>query len=126
MRSYLIKLDHTQLATRLKTYNSTTEVFVNSGMKPKRSKTLDMKWHWLRDKEFFDQLRVYWDRGTKNDAGYFMKHEPPIHHHQMRPCYIHTSNLVRKIHQTIRLCEGVLNRFLCTQYCIQYNFLNMI
>ena len=44
----LISLDHKQPATPLKTYNSTIEGFVNLGMKQKRSKTLDMKWHWLR------------------------------------------------------------------------------
>ena len=25
----------------------------------KRSKTWDMKWHWLRDKDAFEQMRVY-------------------------------------------------------------------
>ena len=39
MRPALITLDHKQPATPLKTDNSTTEGFVNSGMKPKRSKT---------------------------------------------------------------------------------------
>ena len=111
----LIALDQKQTATPLKTDNSMTEGFVNSGMKPKRSKTWDMKWHWSRDKEVLEQLRVYWDRGTDNEADYCTKHHPPIHHHQMRPRYIHTSNLVRTISQTIRLCEGVLNRVPCTQ-----------
>ena len=45
MRLALIKFDHEQPATPLKTENSTTEGFVKSGMKPKRSKTWDMKWH---------------------------------------------------------------------------------
>ena len=60
-----------------------TEVFVNSVMKPKRSKTWDMKWQWLRDKEVLEQLRVYWDKGKNNDADYFTKQHPPIHHRQM-------------------------------------------
>ena len=106
----LIALDHEQPATPLKTDNSTTEGFVNLEMKPKRSKTWDMKWHWFRDKEVLEQLIVYWGKGTKNDANYFIKHHPSIHHLQMCPRNIHTSNLVRTIPQTIRLCEGVLNR----------------
>ena len=64
-------------------------------MTKKRSKTLDMKWHWLRDKEVLEQHILYCDRDTNNDADYFTKHHPPIHHRQMRPQYIHTSNLVR-------------------------------
>ena len=39
----LITLDHEQPAIPLKTDNSKTEGFVNLGMKPKRSKTWDMK-----------------------------------------------------------------------------------
>ena len=46
MRPDLILLDHKQPETPLKTENSTTEGFVDSGMKPKLSKTWDMKWHW--------------------------------------------------------------------------------
>ena len=85
MKPSLITLDHKKPATPLKTYNSMTEGFVNSGMKPERSKTWDMKWHWLREKGFLEQLRVYWDKGTNNDADYFTKHHPPIHYCQMRP-----------------------------------------
>ena len=86
----LITLYHKQPSTTLKTENSTTEGFVNSGMKPKRSKTWDMKWHWLRDKDVLEQLRIYWDKRTNNDADYFTKHHPQINHCQMRPQYIHT------------------------------------
>ena len=126
MRPYLITLDRKQPFTPLKTENPTTEVFVNSGMKPKRSNTWDMKWHWLRDKELLEQLILYWDRGTNNDTDYLTKHHPPIHHRQTRPRYIHTLNLVRKISETIRLYKGVLNWVPCTQSCIRYNSLKPI
>ena len=89
MQPALITLDHKQLATPIKPENYTIEGFLNSGMKPKHSKAWDMKWNWLRDKEVLEQLRVYWDKGTNNDADYFTKHHPPIHHRQMRPWYIH-------------------------------------
>ena len=62
---------------------------------------------------------VYWGKGTNNDANYFTKYHPPIHHRQMRPQNIHTSNLVRTIPQTIILCEGVLNQVLGTHSCIK-------
>ena len=115
MRPALILLDLRQPATPLKTDNSTREVFVKSGMKLKRSKIWDMKWHWFREKEVLEQLRIYWDKGMNNDADYFTKHHPPIQHCQIIPRYISTSILVRKIPQTIRLCEGVLNRVPGTQ-----------
>ena len=120
MQPALIALDHKQPATPFQTDNSTTEVFVNLGMKPKCPKTWDMKWHRLRYKEVLEQLRLYWDRGMKNDTDYFTKHHPPIHHRQIRPRYIYTSNLVRTISQTIRLCEGMLNRLPGTQSHFDY------
>ena len=126
MRPNLIALDHKQPETPLKMENSATEGFLNSGMKPKRSKTWDMKWHWLIDKEFLDQIIVYWYRGTNNDNYCFKKLPTPIHHHQMQPRFIHTSTLVSKIPQTIRLCEGVLNQITCTHYYILYNSLKPI
>ena len=119
MRSALIALDHKQPAITLKTENSTIEESVNSGMKPKRSKTWDMKWHWLRNKELLEPLIVYCYKGTNHHADYFTKHHPPIYHCQMRPRFIHTSNLAKKIPQTIKLCEGVLNRVPYTQSRIE-------
>ena len=112
----LIVLDHKQPATPLKTDNYTIEGFVKSGMKPKRSKMWDMKWHWLRYTEVLDKIRVYWNRGTNNDTDYLTKHHPPIHHRQIRTWYIHTSNLARTIYHTIILCEGVLNQSPVTHY----------
>ena len=116
----LILLDLRQPATLLKTDNSTTEVFVNLKMKLKRSKIWDMKWHWFRDKEVLEKLRIYWDKGMNNDADYFIKHHPPIQNCQILPRYIHTSSLVRKIPQTTRLCKGVLNQVLGTQSHVKY------
>ena len=78
MQTALITLDHEQPATPLKTDNSTIEGFVNSGMKPKRSKTWYMKSHWLRDKEVLAQLLVYWYKGTNNNTDYFTKHHPQL------------------------------------------------
>ena len=106
--------------TPLKTENSTTEVFLNLGMKPKRSKTWDLKLHWLRDKEVLNKPRVYWGRGTNNDADYFTKRYLPIHHLQMRPRYIHNYNLVRTIPKTIILCKGVLERFPGNNYLFDF------
>ena len=68
MRPALIPLYHKQPATTPKIENSTTEGFINLGMKPKRSKIWDMKWHWLRDKEVLEKLIVYRDKVTNNNA----------------------------------------------------------
>ena len=89
-------------------------------MKPKHSKTWYMKLHWLGCKEVLEEFKVHQYKGTNNDADYFTKRHPPIHHRQMRPRCIYTLNLARKIPETIRLCQGVLNRVTGTQSRIEY------
>ena len=126
MQIYHIALNQKQPAPPLKTYNLTTKGFVAFGMKPKHSKMWDVKWHWLRDKEILEQLRVYWDKGTNNNSGCFTKNNTLTHHREMRPRYIYTSNIVRTIPQIIRLCEGVLNRVPSTQSWIRYDHINNI
>ena len=46
----LIGLGHKQPPTPLKIDNSITDVFVNSSMRPSKSKTWDMNMHWICDK----------------------------------------------------------------------------
>ena len=76
MRPALILLYHKQPATPLKMDNYTTEAFVIFEIKPNFSKTWYMKWHWLRYKEVLEQMRVYWDKGTNNDANYLQNITP--------------------------------------------------
>ena len=73
--------------------------------------------HWLRDKEVFKQILVYWDKGKNNESDYFTKHFPPSVHRQQQPRYIqsaHPATTPKYMSQTelTRLCEGVLNRVL--------------
>ena len=52
-----------------------------------------MTFHWLRDKQQQQYLRVFWDRGNRNGADYFTKHHPTLYHKLMRSKYI--LNLVK-------------------------------
>jgi hypothetical protein len=91
-------LGHKQPPTPLKTDNSTAHSFVHTNIRQRRSKTWDMRWNWLRDKSN-KALRVYWEKGSTNDADYFTKHHPPNYHRQMRPRYIlQEHNISTKIH----------------------------
>ena len=85
IRIIINALGHNQKPTPVKTDNSTAASFVNDLLKQKRSNSLDMRFHWLRENKNFI---IYWDRGTNNDADYFTKHHAPRHHKTMRPEYI--------------------------------------
>ena len=84
IRHTLEALGHPQPPTPIKTDNSTATGFVNNNMQQKRSKSWDMRYHWLRDRETQKHIRVYWDKGLHNYADYFTKHHPTSYHLEMR------------------------------------------
>ncbi len=45
---------------------------------------MDMRFHWLRDREAQGQFRIYWQPGGTNLTEYFTKHHPPAHHVNVR------------------------------------------
>jgi hypothetical protein len=57
--------------------NSMAEDVGNHKIQPKRTKAMDMRFHWLRDRESQKQLRIYWRPGKTNLADYFTKHQTP-------------------------------------------------
>ena len=88
IRRALEALGHLQPPTPLKTDNSTAHDFVHSNIRQKHSKTWDMKYNWLRDREAHKDLHIYWDKGTNNGGDYFTKHHPPAHHRTEHSKYI--------------------------------------
>ena len=85
IRNILTEMGHPQPPTPLQTDNSTAEGVVNNTVQPKRTKSMDMRFHWLRDRTVNqNQFRIYWRPGKTNLADYFTKHHSPAHHRNMR------------------------------------------
>jgi len=84
-RNILEELGHKQPPTPIQIDNSTAEGIVNNRVQPKRTKAMDMRFHWLRDRENQKQFRFYWRPGTTNRGDYFTKHHPASHHRNIRP-----------------------------------------
>ena len=61
-------LDHPQPPTPLKTDNTTSNRFVHSNIRKRRSKTWDMRWNWSRNKATHRELKYYWAPRKENDA----------------------------------------------------------
>ena len=95
----LKEMKHPQSATPLCTDNTTVDGFTNDKIKPKRTKAMDMRFHWIKDRVKQGQYRVLWSPGKDNKGDYFTKHHPPSHHINMRPIYLQTPESE---------CEGVL------------------
>ena len=89
IRITLEELGHPQPATPLQTDNSTASGISNDTVKQKRSKAIDMRFYWIRDRVRQGQFHIYWKRGCLNKADYFTKHHPPSHHQAIRSSYLH-------------------------------------
>ena len=61
---------------------------VKNTIQPKRTKAMDMRFHWLRCRTNQKQFRTYWRAGTTNNGDYVTKHHPKIHHVSTRSTYL--------------------------------------
>ena len=84
MRRILHEMGHPQPRTPIQTDNSTAEGIINSKIRPKRTKAMDMRFEWLLDREQQGQFKIYWKSGKTNLADYFTKHHSPAHHRNVR------------------------------------------
>jgi len=67
------------------TDNLTSQGILTKLIKPRKSKTWDMRYHWLEDRISQKDIQLIWKRGKYNWADYFTKHHPPAYHRLMRP-----------------------------------------
>jgi hypothetical protein len=89
IRICLEEMGHPQPPTPIVTDNSTAAGIANDTIKQKRSKAIDMRFYWLRDRVHQKQFTILWRKGALNKADYFTKHHPAKHHHAMRSTYLH-------------------------------------
>ena len=56
IRQILAEMGHPQPKTPIQTDNSTAEGVINSKIQPKRTKSMDMRFEWLKDREAKNQF----------------------------------------------------------------------
>ncbi|KAL7488941.1 hypothetical protein ACHAW6_014541, partial [Cyclotella cf. meneghiniana] len=88
IRIILEEMGHKQPATPMQTDNAMAEAVINAKVQPKRTKAMDMRFHWLRDREAQLQFRFYWRPGKSNLADYWTKHHTAAHHVNVRHDYL--------------------------------------
>jgi hypothetical protein len=84
LQQILDKMSHPQPRTPIQSDNTTAEGVINNKIQPRHTKAMDMRFHWLRDREAQGQFKIYWKPGNTNLADYFMKHHPSAHHVNVR------------------------------------------
>jgi hypothetical protein len=86
-RHTLEYMGHPQPPTPMQTDNTTALGVVNNNVM-KKLKAMDMKYHWLQDRENQGQFRHYWAPGKENNGNYVTKHHAPIHHQATQPTFL--------------------------------------
>ncbi|MBJ7369555.1 MAG: Ty1/Copia family ribonuclease HI, partial [Ilumatobacteraceae bacterium] len=108
LRRILSEMGHPQLRTPIQTDNSTAEGVINSRVKPRRTKSMDMRFEWLLDRQQQGQFKIYWRSGKTNLADYFTKHHPPSHHRNIRGEYLTRVSDLHQMRQAKNFLEAGL------------------
>lgn len=80
MRLLLAEMGHTQPPTPTQSNNSMALGVVNSNIQPRRTKAMDVRFHWLRCREAQWQFRFFWRPSKTNVSEYCTKHYCAVHH----------------------------------------------
>jgi hypothetical protein len=90
LRIALEEMGHPQPATPIATDNNTASGIATDTVKQKRSKAIDMRFYWIRDRVRQGQFKIFWRQGKTNRADYFSKHHPASHHQAIRSTYLYS------------------------------------
>ena len=102
----LTDMGHPQPPTVIRTDNRTACGVVTGTMKQKRSKAIDMRFHFIKDQaQNHKNVTFRWSPGVLNLADYPTKHHPASHHKRVRPVYLYVKG---KSPTTLKGCAKIL------------------
>ena len=87
-RMTLSEMGHPQPITPMQTDNLAAHAVVTNNVQPRRTKAMEMRFHWLICRETQGQFRYYWKPRTMNLGDYCTKHHPSAHHKNFRSSVI--------------------------------------
>jgi hypothetical protein len=105
IRTSLEEMGHPQPPTPVQTDNNTAVGIANDTVKQRRSKAIDMRFYWVRDRVRQKQFHIYWVKGSLNKADYFTKHHPATHHRQLRSTYLYEPQASKNYFDCLRNAE---------------------
>jgi hypothetical protein len=97
IRNILQEMGHPQPATPMQTDNTTAHGILRGTCKQQRSKAIDMRFYWVRDRAQQGQFDIGWGPSAQNLGDYFTKHHTPAHHKGIRSMYLNFRNTPRYI-----------------------------
>ena len=114
MRTALSEMGHSQPPTHMTTDNTEANIIVNGTAKQKTSRSIDMRFYWVRHIIRQNNFHILWEEGKKTLSDYIKKHHPIWHHITTIPRYLKrttkdTEKSKYRITETIRGCVGTTN-----------------
>ena len=94
IRYMLTQIGHKQPRTPVKTDNEMSNNFIHNNIAQRRSKSWDMRFYWLRDKENQKMFDFYWDKSENNLGDYHTKHHTAKYHSVIRSKYVHDRTII--------------------------------
>eukprot|EP00957_Ditylum_brightwellii_P168974 12861807-Ditylum_brightwellii.AAC.1 len=108
-------MGHPQPPSPLITYNNTAHGLTTDSMISKRSKAVDIRFHWLKCQEAQKQFNIKWKLGVVNKADYHSKHHhPSVHQQRLTHCVVNAAvaaeneGVVANIRSVTRCMHAVL------------------
>ena len=87
LQTILKEMGHPQLTTLIQTDNACAAGIINDTVKQRRSKAIDMRFYWIKDRASKGEFLIHWRRSSDNLADHFTKlmrsryllklHQPP-------------------------------------------------
>ena len=96
LRTTMVDMGHLQQATEISIDNSTVDVIMRGTIRQKQTKSMDIRFYWVRDQVEQKHFEVKCKPEHMKLGGYFTKHHPPTHHISMRQTYLLNANIVLK------------------------------
>jgi hypothetical protein len=93
IRNTLTDLGYPQQATPILSDNACAVGVATRHIKQRKSKAIDMRFHWIRDRVDQGRFAITWRAGNTNLADYFTKAHPAKHCRAMRNIFVHTPNI---------------------------------
>ena len=89
-RTILAALGYPQRPTPIYADNMAAVGIANDTVKLRKSKSYDMRYHWIRDRTRRKIFKVTWSKGETNDADFFTKIQPSTRHQYFVTRFVHT------------------------------------
>ena len=101
-------MHHPQPPTPIQVDNSTAVGISNKSIKKKRSKAMDMRFHWIHDKIIQEHLHVFWKPRPTNLGDYHSKYHRTPHQIKVRHTNLHEPHSSQT---TLQGCVNSPNRY---------------